>query len=197
MALFAPKLDKSSAEQLLGFDLDGSLFWDVLLSTQLFISALVVLFVFKVIRVSKRDAAGPEYRSVAILVLGDIGRSPRMMYHAQSFANHGFDTWIIAYSGTPFSVCVSSRAHTMCAGSKPLSSLLSLSQVQFMYISEPPKFISKLPRLLFLLLAPIKVAHQVWSIFETFMFEIPEAPQYILVQVSCTSSRRRALTFSL
>jgi len=38
-------------------------------------------------------------RSVAILVLGDIGRSPRMMYHAQSFAEIGFVTDIIGYGG--------------------------------------------------------------------------------------------------
>lgn len=40
-------------------------------------------------------------RSVAILVLGDIGRSPRMMYHAQSFAQNDFQTDLIGYSGTP------------------------------------------------------------------------------------------------
>ena len=38
-------------------------------------------------------------RSVAILVLGDIGRSPRMMYHAQSFAELGFMTDLIGYGG--------------------------------------------------------------------------------------------------
>ena len=39
-------------------------------------------------------------RSVAILVLGDIGRSPRMMYHAQSFAECDFVTNVIGYNGT-------------------------------------------------------------------------------------------------
>ena len=39
-------------------------------------------------------------RSVAILVLGDIGRSPRMMYHAQSFAECDFVTDVIGYNGT-------------------------------------------------------------------------------------------------
>lgn len=38
-------------------------------------------------------------RSVAILVLGDIGRSPRMMYHAQSFAENEFVTYVIGYGG--------------------------------------------------------------------------------------------------
>lgn len=38
-------------------------------------------------------------RSVAILVLGDIGRSPRMMYHAKSFAENDFETDLIGYGG--------------------------------------------------------------------------------------------------
>lgn len=39
-------------------------------------------------------------RSVAIVILGDVGRSPRMMYHAQSFAENNFVTDIIGYGGT-------------------------------------------------------------------------------------------------
>lgn len=41
----------------------------------------------------------PVQRSVAILVLGDFGRSPRMMYHAKSLVENGFDTFVIAYQG--------------------------------------------------------------------------------------------------
>lgn len=42
----------------------------------------------------------PTLRSVAIVVLGDVGRSPRMMYHAESFAKNGFQTYIIGNRGT-------------------------------------------------------------------------------------------------
>jgi hypothetical protein len=41
----------------------------------------------------------PLKRSVAIVVLGDIGRSPRMMYHAESFLNAGFKTYVVGYGG--------------------------------------------------------------------------------------------------
>lgn len=37
--------------------------------------------------------------SVQILVLGDIGRSPRMQYHALSIAKHGGEVVIIGYRG--------------------------------------------------------------------------------------------------
>lgn len=57
-------------------------------------------------------AARPGRQSVALVVLGDIGRSPRMLYHAESLARHGFQTRIVAHRGalqtpTPFSTLLS------------------------------------------------------------------------------------------
>lgn len=37
--------------------------------------------------------------SIQILVLGDIGRSPRMQYHALSAANHGAQVDLVGYRG--------------------------------------------------------------------------------------------------
>jgi beta-1,4-mannosyltransferase len=37
--------------------------------------------------------------SVQVLVLGDIGRSPRMQYHAMSIAKHGRRVDVIGYNG--------------------------------------------------------------------------------------------------
>ena len=37
--------------------------------------------------------------SVQVLVLGDIGRSPRMQYHAMSIAKHGARVDMIGYKG--------------------------------------------------------------------------------------------------
>ena len=38
--------------------------------------------------------------SVQVVVLGDIGRSPRMQYHAISIAKHGGRVDVIGYKGT-------------------------------------------------------------------------------------------------
>jgi beta-1,4-mannosyltransferase len=38
--------------------------------------------------------------SVQVLVLGDIGRSPRMQYHAMSIAKHGGRVDVIGYKGS-------------------------------------------------------------------------------------------------
>ncbi|CAE8650342.1 unnamed protein product, partial [Polarella glacialis] len=38
-------------------------------------------------------------RNVTVLVLGDIGRSPRMQYHALSLARHGCSVSLVGYPG--------------------------------------------------------------------------------------------------
>lgn len=40
-----------------------------------------------------------EARTVQVVVLGDIGRSPRMQYHAISLAKHGARVYLIGYKG--------------------------------------------------------------------------------------------------
>lgn len=39
-------------------------------------------------------------KSCTVVVLGDIGRSPRMMYHAISLAKHGARVELVGYLGT-------------------------------------------------------------------------------------------------
>ncbi|PPQ98912.1 hypothetical protein CVT24_003543 [Panaeolus cyanescens] len=101
-------------------------------------------------------------RTVAILVLGDIGRSPRMMYHAKSFAEMGFVTDLIGY-----------------AGSKPIPALERLPRVRIHHIPQLPKICSRLP---FILLAPIKIIHQVVSIITCLLIWIDIPPEFILLQ---------------
>ncbi|KAI0252675.1 beta-1,4-mannosyltransferase [Lactifluus subvellereus] len=85
-----------------------------------------------------------------------------MMYHAESFAKLQFETFFIGYSG-----------------SKPVPSLLSLPHVHFLYLSQPPLSLRKLP---FLIFAPIKIAQQVLSILYALLWRIPHPPEFILVQ---------------
>ncbi|XP_077412385.1 chitobiosyldiphosphodolichol beta-mannosyltransferase isoform X1 [Vanacampus margaritifer] len=44
----------------------------------------------------RRHNRGSE-RRVCVLVLGDIGRSPRMQYHALSLSKHGFEVTLVGY----------------------------------------------------------------------------------------------------
>jgi beta-1,4-mannosyltransferase len=47
---------------------------------------------------STRAANAPS-KSIAVIVLGDIGRSPRMMYHAQSLAASGYKVLLVGFAG--------------------------------------------------------------------------------------------------
>lgn len=46
----------------------------------------------------RRRDAGTE-RRVCVLVLGDVGRSPRMQYHALSLCKHGYTVTFVGYLG--------------------------------------------------------------------------------------------------
>jgi beta-1,4-mannosyltransferase len=120
------------------------------------------LLVFLVVNVFQKVRQTPKLRSVAILVLGDVGRSPRMMYHAESFAKLGFDTYLIGYKG-----------------SKPILSLTSLSNIRLCYLSEPPPLVMRIP---FVLAAPIKILYQIATILYALVFDIPRPPEFIMVQ---------------
>ncbi|KAI0638810.1 mannosyltransferase [Trametes polyzona] len=104
----------------------------------------------------------PALRSVAILVLGDIGRSPRMMYHAESFATNKFLTYLVGYDG-----------------SKPIPSLLSMPRVKRLHLSEPPSYLRRMP---FILGGPLKVLRQIVDILHTLLVRIEQPPEFILVQ---------------
>jgi beta-1,4-mannosyltransferase len=50
-------------------------------------------------RDGKRKPDFKAGRTTQVVVLGDIGRSPRMQYHAISIAKHGAKVHIIGYQG--------------------------------------------------------------------------------------------------
>ncbi|XP_029635782.1 chitobiosyldiphosphodolichol beta-mannosyltransferase [Octopus sinensis] len=70
-------------------------------------------------------------KCVCIVVLADIGRSPRMQYHALSFAKEGFAVDLIGYGG-----------------SSPLQDLTKNEQVNIYFLPEVPSITTLLPRLL-------------------------------------------------
>lgn len=90
-------------------------FWIVVF--ELFVIILTILISLALwCRTRKKE------KNVCIVVFGDIGRSPRMQYHAISFTKEGYNVEIIGYPGSP-----------------PHQKLLSNPNVKFYYLSEPPK----------------------------------------------------------
>jgi len=73
----------------------------VLLLVVLFLLSLLMWFATVVCSPSKNTARrSPSDPSLFhIVVLGDLGRSPRMTYHALSIAKHGSKVELIGYRG--------------------------------------------------------------------------------------------------
>lgn len=107
-------------------------------------------------------------RSAAVVVLGDVGRSPRMCYHAQSLAEDGWRVAVVGYQGTP--------------PPPPLRR----SSVKHHHLSRPvDSILQKLPRtgsLFTFIAAPLKVIAQSVSLFWVLAGEVKPPPELIIVQ---------------
>ena len=118
---------------------------------------LTVLYILRV--VSRRPQ---RKNSVLILVLGDMGRSPRMMYHASSFARHDWETVLLGYTDTPL-----------------IPALLETPHIHPFAIASPPRLVMALP---WVVHAPVRIAYQIISIIKTVLFVLPVHPEIIMVQ---------------
>ncbi|XP_030847257.1 chitobiosyldiphosphodolichol beta-mannosyltransferase-like [Strongylocentrotus purpuratus] len=95
-----------------------------------------------------------------VLVLGDIGRSPRMQYHALSLAGEEFDVEMVGYGG-----------------SKPHEDLLSNKQITLHVMADPPsfKFLPSIVRY------GVKVIYQCFQLCWVLFFKM-KLPSHIFVQ---------------
>lgn len=87
------------SDQYMDIVVQGSmiLFMEVYLYFQGLYSLMFVTLVFLYMASGYRKARMGS--TACIIVLGDIGRSPRMQYHAASFAKLNFDVDIVGYGG--------------------------------------------------------------------------------------------------
>eukprot|EP01047_Picozoa_sp_COSAG01_P038063 COSAG01_NODE_3065_length_6646_cov_13.181610_8_plen_298_part_00 len=109
------------------------------------------------------DGPAPKKKHYVVLVLGDVGRSPRMQYHTVSLANlPGATVSLVGYTGETCVAAVESHPSI-------IKRLIA------------PGVGRKLPRSLFLLVAPVKVAQQVLQLLWVLCVGVP-APDAILVQ---------------
>lgn len=66
------------------------------------LSLLALLFLFLWVALSRAPSTTRKSslgRSAAVVVLGDVGRSPRMCYHVQSLAEDGWRVAVLGYPG--------------------------------------------------------------------------------------------------
>ncbi|CAJ1365953.1 unnamed protein product [Effrenium voratum] len=89
---------------------------------------------------------------VSVIVLGDIGRSPRMQYHAVSLARHGCEVSLVGY-----------------AGAQPIMDVVSNPHIHIRHIAtvEIP------PRLPFSIRAGLKAFFLLWGLARVLLFQAP------------------------
>ncbi|KAK4234549.1 hypothetical protein C8A03DRAFT_47143 [Achaetomium macrosporum] len=129
------------------------------------IFTLVVLAAYFTLGLTKYNgppAGSAEGRvSVHVLVLGDLGRSPRMTYHALSVAKHGGKVNLIGYLET-----------------SPHPDVVGNPNITINPLPAPPRRPQLIP---FILFAPWKVLYQVYHLTRLLSHGLPPA-QWILVQ---------------
>ena len=86
---------------------------------------------------------------IQVVVLGDIGRSPRMQYHALSIAKHGAQVDLIGY-------CESDIHPDILANS---------NAIKVHALSPTPSYLQTKDKRLFLLYGPLKVLFQIWTLW--------------------------------
>ncbi|KAI9932497.1 hypothetical protein ASPWEDRAFT_101025 [Aspergillus wentii DTO 134E9] len=113
---------------------------------------------------SAEDASSKPKTTVQILVLGDIGRSPRMQYHALSIAKGGGQVDIVGYHESEVHPDIS--AHP---------------RISIVPIPPHPAFLQTSNKLLFLLFAPLKVLFQVAFLWRCLAYQTKPS-KWLLVQ---------------
>ncbi|KAF2495138.1 beta-1,4-mannosyltransferas-like protein [Lophium mytilinum] len=102
--------------------------------------------------------------SFQVVVLGDIGRSPRMQYHAISIAKNGGQVQLVGYT--------ESELHP---------DVVSNSSIKVVPIDPSPAWLQAPSKLLFPLVAPLKVLWQAWSLYYAMGYDAT-ATKWMLVQ---------------
>jgi beta-1,4-mannosyltransferase len=138
------------------------------------VAVVVVILATRLLSLRRRDQRQKTPRKAMVLVLGDVGRSPRMQYHALSLATAGINVDVVGY-----------------AGSACLPALVAHERVT-LTLMKP--FNLRLPRVFFLVYALLKIAVQITQLALTLLsrrvdFLIvqnpPAIPTLVVVQLYC------------
>ncbi|KAG8623965.1 hypothetical protein KVT40_008941 [Elsinoe batatas] len=117
--------------------------------------------------------------SVVVFVLGDIGRSPRMQYHALSIAKYGGRVDLVGYTDTE--VLPEIKKHKL---------------INVVPLTPLPASLRTDKKGAFLFVAPLKVLFQLWTIYRALGFRVyprkfmliqnpPSVPTLLTAQIVC------------
>ncbi|KAL5344090.1 glycosyl transferases group 1-domain-containing protein [Aspergillus crustosus] len=143
---------------------------ELIIEVAFYISTVVTLFIFMLPsqyepdRRGSDNAANKAKTTIQVLVLGDIGRSPRMQYHALSIARGGGQVDIIGYLESELHPDISADPRISIVPLPPHPSSLQTSN-----------------KLLFLLFGPLKVIFQIVSLWWILSYRTKPV-KWLLVQ---------------
>lgn len=119
---------------------------------------------------------------VQVVVLGDIGRSPRMQYHAISIAKHGGRVCLIGYKGLSMLKLLAKIPLIFSIESELHPDIVASPRIQIIPLAPAPAFLRSSSKLLFPILAPLKAIWQAYSLYRALCYR-SEAGRWMLVQV--------------
>ncbi|KAJ3318198.1 hypothetical protein HDU76_000899 [Blyttiomyces sp. JEL0837] len=109
-------------------------------------------------------AGSDAQKRALVIVLGDVGRSPRMQYHTRSLADLGFQVDLVGYSGTA-----------------PLEVIQTSPFIKLWIIDTTKKIPAGLSQVQYLVRAVTRVLGQFISILHLVLITIPQ-PDVVLIQ---------------
>ncbi|KAF2198481.1 chitobiosyldiphosphodolichol beta-mannosyltransferase [Delitschia confertaspora ATCC 74209] len=115
-------------------------------------------------KTENKTVKAKQGKTVQVVVLGDIGRSPRMQYHAISIAKHGGSVQLIGYK--------ESEIHP---------DIVFNPLIKIMPLTPSPSFLHSSSNLLFPIVAPLKALWQAFSLYYALGYET-EPSRWMLVQ---------------
>ncbi|KAL8709460.1 MAG: hypothetical protein Q9220_005843 [cf. Caloplaca sp. 1 TL-2023] len=152
--------------------------------------AVLVLTAVSIFLLSLPSARGADKRflrdpsedglRVQVVVLGDIGRSPRIQYHAISISKHGGFVDLIGYAGNmPLTAIFENQLIQLDSNVHPL--VEDNPNIRVHGLLATPGLLQTSNKWLFLLLAPFKVAFQTLALYYTLGYRTAPA-RWLLVQ---------------
>ena len=117
--------------------------------------------------------------TVVVLVLGDIGRSPRMQYHAVSIAAHGGRVDLVGY-----------------VESEVLPEIRASKLIRIIPLEPLPLQLQTTSKAMFPIIAPLKVLFQIWNLYMALGYKTrpnkfmlvqnpPSIPTLLIAQIMC------------
>lgn len=147
----------------------------------LIICVFIFIFIFTFLSLAFLYRQRVDCHLAAVVVLGDVGRSPRSMYHALSLLDNGYDVMLVGYKGW-CCVCACLLPYTRCKGSTPIKQLQN-KRVKLCTIDTPSnqrmatRIITQTFSLLSLFLASKRIP--MWTLFQT----PPAIPTLVVAQL--------------